>query len=181
MSEEDFEVRGPHDQVIEHAVEHGRKDPFVDRIAVTTAILATVGAIFSYQGGATQADAVLFKNNAAIKKTEAANQWAYYQAKSSKQNLAELAAMLVPANAQDRFKADVERYSGEKAAIAKDAEKLEAEARAWDERSSHQLHLHHRWAQASTLLQTSSASIPRPVSQSLANNTRIEEQRFSLR
>ena len=108
MSEEAFEVHGPHDDVIDHAAEHGGKDPFVGRIAVTTAILATIGALCSYQGGATQANAVLYKNNAAIKKTEAANQWNYYQAKSSKQNLAELAAVLVPRDRQDRFKADTQ-------------------------------------------------------------------------
>jgi len=51
---------------------------------VTTAVLATVGALFSYEAGATQADSTLFKINAAISKTEAANQWNYYQAKSSK-------------------------------------------------------------------------------------------------
>ena len=60
-----------------------------------TAILATIGALFSYMGGATQANAGLFKNNAAIKKTEASNQWNYYQAKSSKQNMAELALAVV--------------------------------------------------------------------------------------
>ena len=89
MSEE-FEVEGAHKRVIEDAIDHGAKDRFVNRLAVTTAILATIGAVFSYHAGATQADAMLYKNNAAIKKTEAANQWNYFQAKGSKQNLAEL-------------------------------------------------------------------------------------------
>ena len=39
--------------------------------SVELTIIATVGAIFGYMGGATQANAGLFKNNAAIKKTEA--------------------------------------------------------------------------------------------------------------
>ena len=153
MSEEDFEVRAPHEDVIDHASEQGDKDPFVGRIAVTTAILATIGALFSYQGGATQANATLYKSDAAIKKTEAANQWNYYQSKSSKQNLAELAAVLVPPDQRDRFKADIERYAKEKASIEKDAQKFEAESKEWDERSSHELHVHHRWAQATTFLQ----------------------------
>jgi hypothetical protein len=119
---------------------------------VTTAILATIGALFSYQGGATQADAMLYKNNAAIKKTEAANQWNYFQAKNSKQNLAELAMLLVPGQ-QDRFKSDMQRYAQEKALIAKDAERIEAESKEWDKRSEHELHIHHRWAQATTFLQ----------------------------
>src|SRR3979411_2264805 len=157
MSEEEFDVRAPHDEVIDQAAEHGRKDPFVSRIAVTTALLATIGALCSYQGGATQASAMLYKNNAAIKKTEAANQWNYYQAKSSKQNLAELAAVLVPRDRQERFQADAARSSDEKAAIAKEAEKFEAESREWDERSGHELHIHHRWAQSTTFLQVAIA------------------------
>jgi hypothetical protein len=52
-------------------------------LAVATAVSATVGAIFAYMGGATQLYAGLYKNDAAIKKTEAANQWAFYQAKSN--------------------------------------------------------------------------------------------------
>lgn len=154
---EEFEIHAPHDHAIHHATEHEGKDPFVGRIAVTTAIIATIGALYSYQGGSTEAHASLFKNNAAIKKTEAANQWNYYQAKSSKQNLAELAAILVPPDRQDRYKAEVERYAKEKISISKNAEKFEAESKQWDERSDHELHKHHRWAQATTFLQISIA------------------------
>ena len=42
----------------------------INQIAMFTAIIATVGAIFSYMGGATQANAGLFKNDAAIKKKQ---------------------------------------------------------------------------------------------------------------
>ena len=122
-----------------------------------TAILATIGALFSYMGGATQANAGLYKNNAAIKKTEASNQWNYYQAKSSKQNLAELALALVPEDRKATYKDEVERYKKEKAEIKVGAEKLEAEAKAWDEQSDQQMHQHHRWAQATTALQISIA------------------------
>ena len=37
------------------------------------------------------------------------------------------------------------------------AEKLEAEAKAWDEKSDEQMHQHHRWAQATTVLQVAIA------------------------
>jgi hypothetical protein len=127
------------------------------RIALTTAVLATVGALFSYQGGATQADAMLFKNNAAIGRTEASNQWNDYQAKSSKQNLAELALEIAPAGRQEVYKRQVERYETEKTQIRGDAEKLEAASRDWDRRSDQMLHLHHRWAQATTVIQISIA------------------------
>ena len=157
MSGAGFHVHGPHDHELEHAAQHAGKDSFAGMIAVMTAILATIGALFSYMGGATQANAVLFKNNAAIKKTEASNQWNFYQAKSSKQNLAELAVALVIDDKKPQYRSEVERYSKEKGEIKIAADKLEAEAKGWDEQSDAQMHLHHRWAQATTALQVSIA------------------------
>ena len=157
MSGAGFHVHGPHDHELEHAAQHGDKDKFSGTIAVITAILATVGALFSYMGGATQANAGLFKNNAAIKKTEASNQWNYYQSKSSKQNMAELALALVAEDKRPGYKDEVERYKKEKAEIKLAAEKLEADSTGWDKRSDDEMHLHHRWAQATTALQISIA------------------------
>ena len=157
MSGSGFHVHGPHDHELEHAAQHGSKDRFAGTIAVMTAILATVGALFSYMGGATQANAGLYKNNAAIKKTEASNQWNYYQAKSGKQNLAELAIALVAEDKRPAYQQEVQRYKQEKAEIKLGAERLEAQATDWDKQSDAQMHLHHRWAQATTALQISIA------------------------
>jgi Na+/glutamate symporter len=157
MSGHGFHVHGPHDHELEHAAHHADKDRFAGTIAVATAILATVGALFSYMGGATQANAGLFKNNAAIKKTEASNQWNYYQAKSSKQNLAELSVVIAPEDKRAGYRDEVERYKKEKAEIKLAADKLEAEAQDWDKRSDQEMHQHHRWAQATTALQISIA------------------------
>ncbi len=152
MSEGGFHVHGPHDHELEHAAQH-EPDGFAGRLAVTTAVIATIGALFAYQGGATQANAGLFKNNAAIKKTEASNQWNYYQAKSSKQNLAELAVELAPESRKTFYVEEVKRYKVEKAEIMFAAKKLEDESTAWDKQSDEQIHQHHRWAQATTALQ----------------------------
>jgi hypothetical protein len=154
MSGHGFHVHGPHDHEMEH-VAHGGDD-FSSRIAVMTAILATIGALFGYMGGLTQADAAMFKNNAAIKKTEASNQWNYYQAKSNKQNLAEL-AMALPGVNVEKYKAEVARYREEKGVIKLDAEKLEAASADWDKKSDARMHEHHRWAQATTAIQVSIA------------------------
>jgi Domain of unknown function (DUF4337) len=86
MSGNSFHVHGPHDHELEHAAQHGDKDSFSGTIAVMTAIFATVGALFSYMGGATQ-----------------------------------------------------------------------AKSKNWDKRSDDEMHLHHRWAQATTALQISIA------------------------
>ena len=150
MSHE-FHAHGPHDHEVEHRAQHG--DPFAARIAVMTAIFATIGATFGYMGGATQNDALLYKNEAAIRRTEASDQWNFYQAKSNKQNLAELGASLTTGEQQARYQGEVERYKKEKAEIMPEAQRLEQDSKAAERRSEASMHIHHRWAQATTLIQ----------------------------
>ncbi|MBI2306151.1 MAG: DUF4337 domain-containing protein [Rhodocyclales bacterium] len=152
MSGHGFHVHGPHDHEVEHVSHHGG-DTFTSRVAVLTAVLSTVGAIFGYLGGHAQNAALLYKNEAAIQKTSASNQWNYYQAKSNKQNLAELSVTLTAGEAQEKFRQAVERYRKEKDEIKVDAEKLEAAAKAADQKSEAEMHVHERWALATTLLQ----------------------------
>ena len=160
MSGQGFHVHGPHDHELEHAAQGGHDSSssgMIAQIAVVTAIIATVGALFSYMGGATQANAGLYKNNAAIKKTEAANQWSYFQSKSTKQSLAEFARDLAPEDKRVAYQGKIDRYEKEKGEIKLGAEKLETEATTWDKSSDEQMHQHHRWAQATTVLQVSIA------------------------
>ena len=152
MSGHGFHVHGPHDHQVEHVAQHGG-DNFTSRIAVLTAVLSTVGAIFGYMGGHSQNAALLYKNDAAIEKTSASNQWNYYQAKSNKQNLAELSVVLTHGEDQEKFKQAIERYKKEKEEIKVEAEKLEAEAKASDHHSNQEMHVHERWALATTLIQ----------------------------
>jgi len=151
MAEEGFEVHGPEHHAVEHSAHAG--DSLAARIAVMTAILSTVGAIFSYQGGSTQNDAMMYKNEAVLKRTEASDQWAFYQAKSNKQHLAELAAVLAPTDKRAEFEAEAERYKKEKKEIQAKAEALEAETKKYNDLSEHAMHPHHRLAQATTMIQ----------------------------
>jgi hypothetical protein len=159
MSSGHFHVHGPHDHAVEHAGQHADShgDPFAGRIAVMTAIFATLGAMMGYMGGATQNDALLYKNEAAIRKTEASDQWNFYQAKSGKQNLAELGATLTSGDQQAKYLQEIERYRKEKEEIKVAAEKLEVQSKEANDRSEASMHLHHRWAQATTLIQVSIA------------------------
>ncbi|MEN9377763.1 MAG: hypothetical protein RL710_2920 [Pseudomonadota bacterium] len=161
MSGHGFHVHGPHDHELEHAQQGGHGDHgsggMINQIAMFTAIIATVGAVFGYMGGATQANAGLYKNNAAIKKTEASNQWNYFQSKSTKQSLAELARDLAPDDKKATYQSKVDRYEKEKGEIKVIADKLEADATQWDKQSDEQMHQHHRWAQSTTVLQVSIA------------------------
>ncbi len=152
MSGDEFHVHGPHDHELEHA-QQGEHGGMINQIAMFTAIIATIGAIFGYMGGATQANAGLYKNNAAIKKTEASDQWNYYQSKSTKQSLAELARDLSSDDKKVKYQEKADRYEKEKGEIKLAAEKLEAQATQWDKQSDEQMHQHHRWAQSTTVLQ----------------------------
>ena len=156
MSADGFHVHGPHDHALEHAAAHEPKG-LAGQLAVATAVIATVGALFGYMGGATQANAGLFKNDAAIRKTEAANQWAFYQSKSNKQNLSEIAADLAPTERRAFYVDEAKRYKGEKNDIMVEAKRLDEESKSFDRKSEEQMHQHHRWAQATTALQISIA------------------------
>jgi hypothetical protein len=165
MSDHGFHVHGPHDHEMEHATQHAAEEGhrgigghnMTNQIALFTAVISTVGAIFSYMGGLTQANAMIYKNNAQMKTTEAGDQWNFYQSKSSKQNLSELALVIVAADKKAFYTKEVERYKSEKAEIMLGAQKLEGEARQWDQSSETQLHQHHRWAEATTAIQVSIA------------------------
>ena len=152
MSEEGFHVHGAHEHELEHQAHRG--PGLAQQVAVFTAILATLGAFVSYQGGAAQNEAMMFKNEAVLKKTEASDQWAFYQSKSTKGHLAELAAHLSrdPDKAAQYAK-EVERYEKEKKEIRAKAEALDEESKKANERSEKIYHPHHRLAQAMTLIQ----------------------------
>ena len=156
MSAHGFHVHGPHDHEVEHAAQgHGAhaRDPFAARVAVMTAIFATIGALFGYMVSATQNDALMLKNDSAIRMTEASDQWNLYQAKSSKQNLAELGAVLSSGADAARFRSEAERYNREKQEIMDKARALESRSNEFGAKSEASMHVHHRWAQAMTLIQ----------------------------
>ena len=151
MSEHHFHVHGAHDHAVEHEAHRG--PGLGQQVAIFTAVLSTLGAIVSYQGGATQNEAMLYKNEAVLQKSLASDQWNYYQAKSTKQHLMELAADLAPPDKQDAYRHEVEKYKQEKEAIRLKAEALEKQYEAANRASEAALHPHHKLAQAMTLIQ----------------------------
>ena len=151
MSDDGFHVHGAHEHELEHAAHSSAG--LAQYIAIFTAILATIGAVVSYQGGATQNESMLYKNEAVLKRTQASDQWNFYQAKSSKGHLMELAADIAPEAKRDFYRSQIEKYELEKKAIKLKAESLEAESNVANTRSEELLHPHHRLAQGMTLIQ----------------------------
>lgn len=127
-------------------------DGFAGKVAVLIAVLATIGTLFGFLGSSTHNDASLYKSNAAIDKTSATNAWNHYQAKSNKQNLAELATN-IPGVDKARYRLEVDRYRLEKEEIRKEAERWEASSGEWNARSERALHRHRQWLLASVVQQ----------------------------
>src|SRR5258706_10301318 len=118
MSDKGIHVHGPHDHAVEHAAKMGGLG---QQVAIFTAVLATVGAIVSFFGGDTQNNAIIFKNDAVLERAEASDQWNFYQAKSMKQNLAEMAAALATDPKTGEFyKGEAKRYAAAKKKAEKD-------------------------------------------------------------
>lgn len=152
MSEE-YEVHGHHDHAVEHAA---HSDPLARWVAMFTAVLAAIGAVISYQNGSSESQGLELKNEAILKKSEASDQWAYYQAKGIKEVIVERSVATTDEE-RARQKAEAQRYAAEKAEIEKEARKLDAEAKEADAASAVAFRPHRRLAQALALVQAAIA------------------------
>ncbi len=150
---EEYEVPSPHEHHVEHAAESG-SDGLAQRVALMTAIIATIAALVSYQSGSAHNEAMFLKNESILKQTEASDQWAFFQAKSLKAHLAaDFSVVAVTADDKARFKAEQEREDRERAEVQVEAKKLETESRALGQKSESKLRPHERLALALTFLQ----------------------------
>lgn len=155
MSEDGFHVHGAHEHEVEHQAHHG--PGLAQYVAIFTAILSTIGAIVAYQGGNTQNEALLYKNEAVLKKAQASDEWNFYQSKSNKAHLMELGMEMSSPEKKETYKQQIARYDAEKKDIKVKAEALEAQSREANEKSEQFMHPHHQLAQSMTLLQISIA------------------------
>ncbi len=151
--EEEYEVSGPHEHEVEEAAERQR-DGLAQKIALMTAILATVGALISYQSGSAQNEAMVLKNESILRQAEASDQWGYYQAKSIKGHIDDAVATLATApETRARALADKAKEDRDQAKVRAQAERLEAESRRFSAESEAKLRPHERLALALTIIQ----------------------------
>ena len=152
MSEE-YEVPSPHEHELEEAAER-KNDGLSQKIALMTAVLATVGALVNYQSSSAENEALFLKNESILKQAQASDQWAFFQAKSVKSHLDEAMAEL--SNNPDvvaRYAAAHVREDKEKTEIKKEATALQSESKKLGEESEAKLKPHERLALALTFLQ----------------------------
>lgn len=114
--------------------QHGGDGALAKSVAIFTAVTATLGGIVGHEASHVANDALLYE--AVLKKTDAANQWAYYQAVSTKSHLMELAKQLTPAQTHPGYDEKLAKYAQQKDDLQKKATALEQQVTAADAKSA---------------------------------------------
>jgi hypothetical protein len=109
-----------------------KRESWTKYVSLTMVVIAVLAAIATLKGGGFSTRTLKEMNEATFNQAEASDQWAFYQAKSIKQNLYEIeldhlnAAPQPDAAAVAKMKAKVDKYDKDKADITALAKKFEA-------------------------------------------------------
>jgi hypothetical protein len=147
-----------HERAHEKAREGKHRAPWLQWLALSTALFAVLAAIASLKSGQLANESLLSMNEATLKQAQASDAWSYYQAKGIKQVTRDseadvLSASRAPAEVITKVRAEADRYKSEQEDIQKEAHKLEQEQKELADKSRQDLERHHRFAYAVTVLQ----------------------------
>jgi hypothetical protein len=135
-------------------------DKLLRNIALTTALLAALGAVAALQAGGTVNEALVLKTEAGRLQAEASDQWAYYQAKGIKATVLETARATWTAAgkpAPPNIDQSIQRYAAEQKDIEHAAREKERQRDEKSGEADHLLARHHRFAASVALLQVAIA------------------------
>jgi hypothetical protein len=144
-----------HAEHAEHAAESG--DPFLAIVAVTIAILAVIAAGVGSLETIETAATIGAKNDAVLLQDQATDVWNFFQAKSIKKNMYEVAAAAGNAASADDFKKQAKHNGDDQQALQAQGKALEARRDAKLEDSEHHEHRHDVLTISVTLLHISIA------------------------
>jgi hypothetical protein len=136
MEEAEVPLEHLHEE-IHHRAEHGG-EKWISWVALSTALLAVLAAITGLLSGK-------HANEAMMSQIQAADHWAYYQAKGIKAAVLD-AKMSLATTVQEQDRTKAERYAEEQAEIQKEAQAKEEEAK-------HNFRQHETFARGVTLFQ----------------------------
>ena len=112
--------------------EKEKREGWTKYVSLTLVCLAVLTAIATLKGGGFTTRTLKEMNEATFNQAQASDQWAFYQAKSIKQNLYQIEldhanAMSTPSKEQlEKLKAKIDNYEKDKADITAAAKKFEA-------------------------------------------------------
>jgi hypothetical protein len=133
---------------VEHA-QHASHSPFDRRVAMTMAIVAAVLAAVTLLSHREHNATISHLIESNIKSTEAADQWAFYQAKKGREHLYEAMGDLVAVSSTEtkssdaakaslsKWHSNAERYRGDAETIKEKAEELQHESKELEKESHH--------------------------------------------
>ena len=137
-----------------HAAESG--DPFLTRVSITIALLAVMTAFVGSLETLETSGVTVAKSEAVLAQNKATDSWNFFQAKSVKATMYQIAA---DANAEKRddYLKEYARYKKEQEDIQKEAQKSEHEAEEQVHEGDRHERRHHVLTVGATLLQISIA------------------------
>lgn len=140
-----------HAEHAEHVAHSGER--FLQQVSITIAMLAvvaaTVGSLETIETAASIGD----KNESVLIQNRATDNWSFYQAKSIKKNMYEIAlANAQPGPAADGFKVQAKRYASDEKEIGDKGKELERQVDEKLHDSEKHEHRHHILTVAVTLL-----------------------------
>jgi hypothetical protein len=151
-------VHAAHEEMVNEMAEHGGGEGLAQRVAIVTALLATIGALFGYEAGQVSTEAMLLKNDSISAQAKASDLWAEYQAKSTREFLSKNLALIANDDAQKtKLSSEGDRYAKEKGDISVKAKQFEDSAKEADEKAEARIVPHERMALGVTLMQVAVA------------------------
>ncbi len=144
--------------------EHGEKSgepkqaAWTRGISLSTAVLAVIAAVAALHSGTLVNEALAEQIKGTQYQAQASDNWAYYQAKSIKQNGSEQTADILAASpaqkaTAEKYRAQAEKYGEEKKDQEAQARNLENERDESNKEAEHYFHKHHIFAYCVTLTQ----------------------------
>ena len=135
-------------------------DTLLRSIALTTALLAALGAVAALRAGDTVNEGSVLKTEAGRLQSEASDQWAYYQAKGLKASVQEASRdvwLAAGKTAPPNVEQSIQRYATEQKEIERAAREKERERDDKSKEADQLLEHHRRFADSVALVQVSIA------------------------
>jgi preprotein translocase subunit SecG len=147
-TENPLEVKEHLDHLTHHHGEHA--EGWTRYLAITTALIAVLAAVASLVAGNYANDAVLDKNEAVLAQAQASDQYAYYEDKGIKKNLAQYA---FDATKDPARQSEATQYATQQVAIKKLADADAAQVERHNAAAEAHLEQHHHAALGVTFFQ----------------------------
>ncbi|RFB80311.1 DUF4337 domain-containing protein [Methylovirgula sp. 4M-Z18] len=138
-----------HAEHAEHAVHEGNQ--FFITVSATIAVLAVVAAVIASFETTETGAAISDKNSAVLRQAQASDEWAYYQARSIKQKMFELAADEHPDKADD-YRKQAKHYEEDNIEEKRKADELQKQRDEFLEAGERHEGRHHGLTLAETMV-----------------------------